>query len=404
MSHFPRGKVSLPLVLDLAHWGRHDGVSGETGCGVDRNGMQNMSHDVSADHQGREGFCSRFRQEHTLGRAKAPALELGVGSVRERSGVGVMRGWAWLGLFCLGALCSSGRAAEESLDRPPPPPTAVSLLIEPAASAKPLNPKGTVFLDSVNKKVVLRGQLCMREGLLEMLVCKTQTKEHESVISIDADAYVIHAALMALGAKPGTPVRFQPEYAPPTGQKIEIYVGWTDEFGRPQRYPAQKLIRKVTQRYYTGILDPLPKDLQFDNRGDLRYDTSTKELIWFGRMNAVQKKALLARSGAKAYQQLIEKFFADSQPQDLDANFIFAGSSFYKQKDGTQYYMAEAGDIICVANYGDAMIDISVRSSADNGGLMFEPYTERLPNRRTAMTIELIPVGWGAAGTGPAKD
>lgn len=303
-------------------------------------------------------------------------------------------------LICLPALAV---AAEEKLDRPPAPPTAVSLLIEPGASAKPLNPSGTVLLDTVNKKVILRGQLCLREGLLEMLICKAQTKEHESVMSIDAEAYVIHAALMALGAKPGTPVRFQPEYAPPTGQKIEIYVGWTDDFGRPQRYPAQKLIRKATQRYYTAVLEALPKGLKLDNRGDLRYDTITKEVLWFGRMTEAQKKALLARSADKAYQTIIEKFFADSQPQDLDADFVFAGSQFYKQKDGTQYYMAEAGDVVCVANFGDAMIDISVRSSADNGGLMFEPYTERLPNKRTAMTIELIPVGLGEAGVAPPE-
>jgi hypothetical protein len=327
----------------------------------------------------------------------------GMHAVSKRNGFGRILELASMGLICLGGLCSSGRAAEEDPDRPPAPPTAVSLQVEPEASARPLNPKGTVLLDTVNKKVVLRGQLCMREGLLEMLVCKAQTKEHESVISIDADAYVIHAALMALGAKPGTPVKFQPEYAPPTGQKIDIYVGWTDEFGRPQRYPAQKLIRKVTQRYYTAVLDPLPKDLKIDNRGDLRYDTVTKELIWFGRMYEVQKQALLARSADKAYQKLIEQFFAQSQPQELDAEFVFAGSGFYKQKDGTQYYMAEAGDIICVANFGDAMIDITLRSSADNAGLMFEPYTERLPNRRTAMTIELVPVGLGAAADAPRE-
>ncbi len=300
--------------------------------------------------------------------------------------------------FAFAAFMPFGAIAEDSTaDRPPPPPPAVSLQIEPATSAKPLNPSGTVLLDTANKKVILRGQLCLREGLLEMLICKTQTKEHESVISVDADAYVIHAALMALGAKPGTPVQFQPEYSPPTGQKIEIYIGWTDEYGRPHRYPAQKLIRKATQRYYTAVLDPLPAEIKLDNRGDLRYDTNTNELLWFGRMNEKQRETQLARSSDKAYQKIIEGFFTDSQPQDLVADFIFAGSQFYKQKDGTQYYMAEAGDVVCVANFGDAMIDISLRSSADNGGLMFEPYTERLPSRRTALTIELIPVDVGEA-------
>ena len=271
----------------------------------------------------------------------------------------------------------------------------MSLEIEPAATAKPLNPAETVWLDVANKKVVLRGQLCLREGMLEMLICKSQTKEHESVVSIDAEAYTIHAALMALGAKPGTPVKFQPEYQPPTGQKIEVYVGWTDEYGHPHRYAAQKLIRKATQRYYTAVIDPLPKELKIDNRGDLRYDTNTKELIWFGRMSETQKKELLTRSSNKNYQAAIEDFFTKGQPQELDADFIFSGSGFFKQKDGSQYYMAEAGDIVCVANFGDAMIDISVRSSAENGGLMFEPYTERLPRRGTALTVDLIPVGVG---------
>jgi len=294
---------------------------------------------------------------------------------------------AWLGHS------SRLMAAEAPLpDRPPAPPQAVSLSIEPAPSAKPLNPAGTVWLDAANKKVVLRGQLCLREGLLEMLICKNQTKEHESIISVDADAYVIHAALMALGAKPGKPVQFQPEFQPPTGQKIEIYVGWTDEYGRPHRYAAQQLIRKATQRYYTAVIDPLPKELKIDNRGDLRYDTNTKELLWFGGMTEKQKTELLSRSTNVAYQAAISQFFSESQPQELEADFIFAGSQFFKQKDGSQYYMAEAGDIVCVANFGDAMIDISARSSAENGGLMFEPYTERLPSRRTEITVDLIPV------------
>lgn len=294
--------------------------------------------------------------------------------------------------FLAGLSATSALADGDAPDRPPAPPQSVSLDIEPAPTAKKLNPSGTVLLDAANKKVVLRGELCLREGLLEMLVCKAKTKEHESIVSVDADAYVIHAALMALSAKPGTPVKFQPEFTPPTGQKIDIYLGWTDEFGRPHRYPAQKLIRRATQRYYTAVLEPLPGDLKIDNRGDLRYDEITHEVIWFGPMNDEQKKSLLSRSQDKKYHEIIEKFYKDSQLQEMKADFVFAGSGFFKQKDGTQYYMAEAGNVVCVANFGDAMIDIAQLSSADNGGLMYEPYTERLPSRRTAITVELIPV------------
>ena len=190
--------------------------------------------------------------------------------------------------FLAGLSATSALADGDAPDRPPAPPQSVSLDIEPAPTAKKLNPSGTVLLDAANKKVVLRGELCLREGLLEMLVCKAKTKEHESIVSVDADAYVIHAALMALSAKPGTPVKFQPEFTPPTGQKIDIYLGWTDEFGRPHRYPAQKLIRRATQRYYTAVLEPLPGDLKIDNRGDLRYDEITHEVIWFGPMTILR--------------------------------------------------------------------------------------------------------------------
>lgn len=298
-------------------------------------------------------------------------------------------------IFGAGAIAAdaSEPPAELLPDRPPQPPQAVSLSIEPSPTAKPLNPNRTVWLDIANKKVVLSGYLCLREGLLEMLVCKKKTKEHESIIAIDADAYVIHAALIALGAQSGTPVQFQPEFQPPTGQKIDIFVSWTDDYGRPHRYAAQQLIRKATQRYYTAVIDPLPKELNINNRGDLRYDTNTKELIWFGRMTEEQKLDLLSRSLNKEYRAAIENFFASCQPQEMQADFVFTGSQFFRQKDGTQYYMAEAGDIICVANFGDAMIDIAARSSADAGGLLFEPYTERLPNRSTAITVDLIPVG-----------
>lgn len=306
-----------------------------------------------------------------------------------------------IGLLCLvislAGTLNAQDLGESIVEVPPPPPSVISLKVAPPASAQPLNPAGTVLLDVANKRVLLRGELCRRDGLLEMLVCKAQTKEHESIISVDAEAQVIHAALLAIGAKPGSPATFQPEYMPPTGQKLDVLVSWTDDFGRPQRFRGQQLIRHAISRYYTAVIDPVPPELKIDNRGDLRYDTNTKELIWFGRMSETQRQNLLARSQNPTYQKAIESFFQQSQPRELVADFVFAGSRLFKQRDGTNFYMAEEGNLICVANFGDAMIDISVRSSADNTGLMFEPYEERLPNKRTAMIVELIVIPDAAA-------
>lgn len=278
-------------------------------------------------------------------------------------------------------------------DLPPAPPEAV----RPDASdggdhLSPLNPSGTVLLDLKNKRVLLKSRVCLREGLLEMLICRAQTKEHESIVAVDSEAYVIHAGLLAVGAKPGTPVRFEPEYQAPTGQKIDIYFNWTDEDGNPHRERAQRWVRNVTRRYYVTELASLPNDLTMPEDSELRYDERRKELIWFDQMTEEEREQLLALSRDEAYRAAIQEFYDAGRPKQLDADFVFAGSGFYRQRDGTDWYQAEAGNLVCVANFSDAMIDVSIESSSQNAGLLFEPYTERIPPEGTPVTIELIPV------------
>ena len=76
-----------------------------------------------------------------------------------------------------------------------------------------------VWIDAVNKRVVLDGVVCLREGQLEMLACVKGTKEHESILAVDTKAFVVHAGLLAVGAEVGTPVQFQPAYKPATGTR-----------------------------------------------------------------------------------------------------------------------------------------------------------------------------------------
>ena len=63
----------------------------------------------------------------------------------------------------------------------------------------PLNKSGTVQIDLKGKRLLVKSTVVMREGLLEMLVCLKQTKEHESLLSVDAKAQVIHAGLIDRG-------------------------------------------------------------------------------------------------------------------------------------------------------------------------------------------------------------
>ncbi len=269
---------------------------------------------------------------------------------------------------------------------------------EPAGQAAdklvPLNKSGTVLLDAKGQRVLLKSKVVLREGLLEMLLCRKETKEHESVLAVDARAQVIHTGLLALGAKTGTPVEFSPKYKPPTGQKIDIFVEWTDKKGKRHRAPAQRWVRRVTRRFYGEPLEELPGDLKIPQESELRYDQRNRELSWFGPMSAKQRDELSKLSDNAKYRKAIHAFYTRSRPRQMKADWIFVGSGFYVDlQTGKKFYMAEGGDVICVANFSTAMIDVAIQSSASGeSNLLFEPYTERIPPLGTDVTVELAPV------------
>jgi len=114
---------------------------------------------------------------------------------------------------------------------------------EKPAGLIPLQPQGNIWLDPQKKRVVLVGKICLREGQLEMFACPEGTKEHESIISVPVKAYVIHAALLALGAKPGSPTVFVPEFRPASGTRVDVSIYWTDEHGQRRSAWAQDWVR-----------------------------------------------------------------------------------------------------------------------------------------------------------------
>jgi hypothetical protein len=72
--------------------------------------------------------------------------------------------------------------------------------------------------------------------------------------------------------------------------------------------------------------------------------------------------------------------------------WVFAGSQFYVDEETKkQYYMAEAGDFICVSNFPDAMLDLPIESTSDNDELLFEAFTENIPPKGTKVTLVLVP-------------
>lgn len=107
---------------------------------------------------------------------------------------------------------------------------------------------GEVWLDMENKRVIVGGTIVFRKGVLEMFACIKDTKEHESIVAVNAKAYQVHAALLAIGAKPGKPVQYDPVYEPAKGQRIKVEVVWKDENGKQHRRTAQQMVRNVRTR------------------------------------------------------------------------------------------------------------------------------------------------------------
>jgi hypothetical protein len=109
--------------------------------------------------------------------------------------------------------------------------------------AKKLPKPDEVWVDAKARQVLVDGYVSLREGYLEMFACLVGTKEHESVVAVKTKAKTVHAALLALGAKAGTPVQFRPEFKPPTGTVIDVEVRWLDDKGGWKSAKAEQWVR-----------------------------------------------------------------------------------------------------------------------------------------------------------------
>jgi hypothetical protein len=134
---------------------------------------------------------------------------------------------------------STAAAADASSGKKPPAPPK---LPEPKG-ARRLSKDYPIWIDPQERAIIVEGQIALREGMLEMFACTRNTKEHESIISANTKAFLVHTGLVALGAEPGHPVRFQPEYMPPSGTEIDVLVRYLDEKGKLQTARAQDWIK-----------------------------------------------------------------------------------------------------------------------------------------------------------------
>ncbi len=152
-----------------------------------------------------------------------------------------------------GASAPAAASAQDQLEEPTEPPT---LKLEEAPTVRAIRQAGgklselgrNVWLAVAPGKrlVLVLSHVVLRRGYLEHLLCLTNTKEHEAILAADIDPKILHAALLAAGAEPGHPVRFDPEFQPPSGTKLDIQLEWWDGKRFRQASARQWIVHEET--------------------------------------------------------------------------------------------------------------------------------------------------------------
>lgn len=108
-----------------------------------------------------------------------------------------------------------------------------------------LAPQEDVWIDPARKEVVVGGRIAIDRGPIEFLACPQGTKEHESIVATRASARLVHAALLAIGLEPGSPVSFDPEYAAATGPRVLVRVRWAKPDGGRETVDVRSWVRNA---------------------------------------------------------------------------------------------------------------------------------------------------------------
>ncbi len=185
----------------------------------------------------------------------------------------------------------------------------------------------TLEIQGKKKRVLVEAEVCLREGILEQLLTRKRTKEHEAALAADIDVRDLHLALTLAGADAGKTVQFRPKLVAPSGTAVKVFLEYKKD-GKVLRVPAQEWIRNIKTK----------KDFHAD---------------WV---------------------------FAGS---------IFIPDPLDKTKK--PYYGANDGDVITVVNFESACLDVPFLSTKDNDDLFFEAHTARIPPLKTPVTVILEP-------------
>lgn len=201
-----------------------------------------------------------------------------------------------------------------------------------------------ITINSEESFVDVQSVVCLAEGYLEVIACAKDSREHESIVMVEAKPSHIHAALLLIGAQPGNPAMRKPVNEegtrwvdiPPRGQAVKVTLLIPDEKG------------VLTERPISDFLSP-SKD----------------------------------ESGLPEVDKAEEKF---------PHSFLFAGSHTHQEGDTKTYLGDVNGNVISISTFGDEVLCLTGQHAQENHALSWQINTDTVPAIGTKVTLRLRPL------------
>lgn len=261
---------------------------------------------------------------------------------RRKKPAGFVWLWAALTMPCV-ALCAADFTSEAlSANRPGPAGGAANAPLQSALQQ--LNFPG-VTINAQERCLDVESYVCLHRGALELVACTKGTKEHESIVAIRAKPVHIHAALLLLGAKAGSPATRQPLGdpagrwidIPPSGGPVDVFLVLKGEDGKMVEHPISDFIA--------------PSNRRFDDSAS-----------------------------------------ADQEARFPTHTFLFAGSILYGGGPGPRRYLSDqSGHVISLVTFGDELLCLAAIHSQDNDALLWQVNATNLPAVGSKVTLRLRP-------------
>ncbi len=224
------------------------------------------------------------------------------------------------------------------------PTTATAVQAQAVAAVEKLQFPG-IAIHPEERCVDVEASVCLRRGPLELVACTRGTKEHESIVVIGAKPMHLHAALLLLGAKPGSPATRQPDGTqgdrwidiPPRGGPVDVFLVLKGEGGKRVEHPISEFI-------------------------------------------------LRSRPGSDASAS------ADPLPKLASNTFLFAGSVLQGDGPGPRRYLSDnSGNVISLSTFGDEVLCLPSIHTQDNDALPWQVNPALLPEVGSKVLLRLRP-------------